>query len=268
MRVLINARLTPEPITGESVRVPDSYPFTSRLNEVPDRDADVAISYLEPAQAVHVQNDGLCLSSGVYAGSANRLFVVEIDSAGGVGTATFRWSGDGGSNWEGSGISTSSSTVLLRDGVSVSFGGQSLAVGDRWQFHAEVFTRSSASPSEGKMFYVDFARGYLEFHASDASKVVRATYEGCGSLIDASDINEMAMLLGRAGSFTMSAGSGSTFVGNADILGNSKVLLCPRNGSAAGKQYYVSEVIEGFGFRVTPVGSASGDELFDYVLFG
>lgn len=64
-------------------------------------------------------NDDLTLS-GNYNGTWTDTLRVEIDA---VGTPdTFRWSIDGGSTWEASGVSCSTSPVELVDGIFVTFG--------------------------------------------------------------------------------------------------------------------------------------------------
>lgn len=268
MRYLTNARITPASITGEEIPIPESYPFAARLNEVPDREHDVAVTRIGPAETVYSQGDGSCRSSGTYTGDVNRDMVVEVDSAGPVGTATFRWSSTGGATWDMSGVNTSTEPVELADGISVSFNGQNLLVGDRWRFTAERFARAPGSPTGPGTFYVDFSRGYLEFHSADAGKTVKASYTGTGSLVDAADINEIAARLSRAGGFVMSAGSGETFVTDATVGGGSRIFLSPRNQAAASLDVYVSAVLEGSGFRVKPGGSAAGTEQFDYMIFG
>lgn len=268
MRYLVNARITPVSITGEEVVIPGSYPFTARLNEVPDREHDVVVTRIGPAETVYSQGDGSCQSSGVYTGEVNRDMVVEVDSAGPVGTATFRWSSTGGATWDMSGVNTSTQPVELVEGIYVSFSGQNLVVGDRWRFPAERFARVSGAPTGSGTFYVDFSRGYLEFHSGDAGKAVKAGYQGTGSLVDAADMNEIAARLAKVGSFVMSAGSGETFVSNGGVETSSKVFLCPRNAGAASLNVHVSSVLAGSGFRVKPAGTAAGTEQFDYMIFG
>ncbi len=64
---------------------------------------------------------GTAQSTGVYTGSVFKRFDVVIDKAGTVGTATFKWSTDGGATFQQTGVSASGSPVLLSDGVSVFF---------------------------------------------------------------------------------------------------------------------------------------------------
>jgi hypothetical protein len=65
---------------------------------------------------------GTMQSEGVYTGTEPRPFVVEIDRGGPLGTATFRWSRDGGDTFEAGNLVTSTSPFGLVDGVTVVFG--------------------------------------------------------------------------------------------------------------------------------------------------
>ncbi len=77
--------------------------------------------------------------SGAFSGAIDLEYIVEIDSiaAGAeVGQATFRWS-DGGGTWDGSGITTLATNILLNNGVYVKWttvSGADFVVGDRWYF--------------------------------------------------------------------------------------------------------------------------------------
>lgn len=91
------------------------------------------------------QGDGSATmeTGGTYSGSTHLVYVVEIDSVGGgaeVGQATFKWSDDGGSTWDASGVTTDSVWVTLNNGVTVrwtSGTGDDFVLGDRWTFIAD-----------------------------------------------------------------------------------------------------------------------------------
>ena len=93
--------------------------------------------------------------SGSYSGTVDLEYVVEIDSiAGGaeVGQATFRWSDDGGSTWDASGVTTSTANTLLNNGVNVKWtsgSGADFVVGDKW------YLKGINSFSAGKMIDYD-----------------------------------------------------------------------------------------------------------------
>lgn len=77
--------------------------------------------------------------SGSFLGAADLEYTVEIDSiaAGAeVGQATFKWS-DGSGTWDGSGITTLATNILLNNGIYAKFtagSGADFVVGDKWQF--------------------------------------------------------------------------------------------------------------------------------------
>ncbi len=56
-----------------------------------------------------------------YRGAENQLYRVEIHDPGPAGTATFKWSNDGGLTFLQTGVGTSTSPVALSDGVTISF---------------------------------------------------------------------------------------------------------------------------------------------------
>jgi hypothetical protein len=76
---------------------------------------------------------------GSYTPTERRRFMVQIETSGWVGQATFRWSQDGGSTWKGSGLGTGDQQhpVALSGGLEVyweSGGGIDLVAGDYWTF--------------------------------------------------------------------------------------------------------------------------------------
>jgi hypothetical protein len=71
-------------------------------------------------------------------------YKVEIDGAGDVGAATFKWSDDDGITWEATGVATNTSLINLNNGVQIKFTGAGKAsndfeVGDIWTFGAIDF---------------------------------------------------------------------------------------------------------------------------------
>lgn len=89
------------------------------------------------AAVAEVLGGGTCNAGGEYSGElAIEQFMVEVDTAGDVGTATYRWKGGGAATWEASKVATSASLATLRDGVGVRFGGSGLLAGDRWLIEA------------------------------------------------------------------------------------------------------------------------------------
>lgn len=85
---------------------------------------------------------GTMTPSGAYTGTDDRLYTVEIDLAGDVGTATFRWRRNTSSGWEASGVLTSTSNLVLENGVQVKFAagsGTDFILADSWTFKAVRF---------------------------------------------------------------------------------------------------------------------------------
>jgi len=81
---------------------------------------------------------GNMVAHGDYTGLVTRTYTVEIDLAGDVGVATFRWKKDTTSGWEATGVLTSDSDITLEAGIKVKFqtgsGTPIFAVPDRWTF--------------------------------------------------------------------------------------------------------------------------------------
>jgi hypothetical protein len=99
-----------------------------------------------------------CTESGNYNGTSNKQFRVEVD---GTGTPdTFKWSNDGGSSWEATGVAMTGSAQLLEDGVYVTFGATTgHTSGDRWDFDADTWGITVGGLSAGSNSYA--AGSYL-----------------------------------------------------------------------------------------------------------
>lgn len=82
---------------------------------------------------------GSVITSGTYTGTANARYIVVIDGAGAVGTATFKWSRDNGETWQGTGVTTSAVPIPLEKGMKIAFPGDGaasdFAVNDEWVFY-------------------------------------------------------------------------------------------------------------------------------------
>lgn len=63
---------------------------------------------------------GTMTASGTYTGAVSEDYLIKIDGAGDVGTATFKWSKDGGSTWEATGV-TATADVVLEAGIHCYF---------------------------------------------------------------------------------------------------------------------------------------------------
>ncbi|MFQ5915639.1 MAG: hypothetical protein ACE5JS_20910, partial [Nitrospinota bacterium] len=85
---------------------------------------------------------GSMTPAGAYSGVDERLYTVEIDLGGELGTATFRWRKNTSSGWEASGVLTATTDITLEDGVKVRFAGGTgtdFVLTDRWTFKAVRF---------------------------------------------------------------------------------------------------------------------------------
>ena len=100
-------------------------------------------------------------STGVYTGSIDLLYTIQIDSTTPgteIGQATFRWrtSETVSGSWEASGVTTASTFLTLNYGVQIAFQsgtGQDVSTGDTWIFSA------SATFGPGKL--IDHQRNTL-----------------------------------------------------------------------------------------------------------
>lgn len=77
--------------------------------------------------------------SGVYTGVDNKDYYVVIESTGEIGAATFKWSDNGGSTFNATGVATSTSPVTLNNGVQIrwtSGAGNDVVIADNWRWKA------------------------------------------------------------------------------------------------------------------------------------
>lgn len=79
---------------------------------------------------------GTMATAGDYSGTTDRDYLVQIDLAGALGAATFKWSNDDGMTFTASGVATSSSAIALENGITVIFGAGPFVLGDIWRFKA------------------------------------------------------------------------------------------------------------------------------------
>lgn len=107
--------------------IPKVDPFVNETrNAFPFAVNRISPAYKRPPRAggdtVNTQlGAGRAISGGVYTGNTVKHFVVEMDRSGGIGSATFRWSSDGGVSFQASNVPTSTTPVPLSDGVTVAF---------------------------------------------------------------------------------------------------------------------------------------------------
>ena len=102
------------------------------------------------ASGVYNQGTGKVSTSGTYLGTQKSRYIIVIDSAGAIGSATFKWSADNGATFQ-TGVPTSASQIALGNGVDVTFAGAGqstdFAVGDEWVFYV--------APSRNQPIWID-----------------------------------------------------------------------------------------------------------------
>jgi hypothetical protein len=198
---------------AEVLAISGTSPYKFRLDEVPDRDHGVEVRRISPVTK-NGAGSGNFVSGGTYSGLTNKNYKVEIDTAGDIGTATFKWSNDGGSTWQGILITISDTDPIeLELGVTVQAvagAGQHFNLGDYFTFTAEFWTEVSVVPTQTKEFQVSYVNGDVNFHSADASKTVQVSYEGRGSLVDAEDVNQL-VTIANAGEVAIRSLDTSTF---------------------------------------------------------
>lgn len=118
---------------------------------------------------------GVVTSSGTFTGAQSSRYLVEIQTAGALGTARFRWSKDNGTSWMASNVLTAAS-VVLNSGISANFSAGNYAVGERWEWYgAWPFLRApldSGDNTTGAKFCRDCHTAWVD----DATSV--NTYDG------------------------------------------------------------------------------------------
>ncbi len=117
---------------------------TGAANELKITRNDTLLNFATPTVEEAVAGttnkfDGTVTSGGSYTGAAGRNVIVEISSAGAVGTAGFRVSLDGGLSWSAADAFTTSATPVdvtgtAAEGIEIAFGAGAteFAVGDRF----------------------------------------------------------------------------------------------------------------------------------------
>lgn len=197
LKTVTDERVVTESIV-ETLGIPAGSPYTVRLEEVPDADHTVEVRRIGPVTKTGT-GSGTIASGGTYTGLADRSYLIEIDTAGDIGTATFKWSTTGGSTWSGTLIPISDT-----DPISIELGltiqatagaGQDFDLGDQFEFDAEFWTEVDYAPTATKEYQVDYVTGDVDFHSADASKSVQASYEGRGSLVKSEDVNQLVEVL-------------------------------------------------------------------------
>ncbi|MBI4642429.1 MAG: flagellar hook-associated protein FlgL [Deltaproteobacteria bacterium] len=74
-----------------------------------------------PEMHLQAGSDGAATSSGTYTGTSSATYIVEIDSGGATGAATYRVSEDGGQTWSATNTTAAGPLAIGTDGAQVSF---------------------------------------------------------------------------------------------------------------------------------------------------
>lgn len=187
-RVPVNLRYVTLTITDEPVSIPARSPYQYRLSEVPTETEGVKIRRIGPVMPSGT-GTGIMTALGYFTGMATKNYIIKIDGAGGIGTATFKWKHTGDSDWQGSLIPIDDTDPFpIELGVDVQFSDGTYVQGDTFSFSAEYWAEVDMVPISTKTFQVDYANGLVSFLISDAGLTVYATYEGRGSVVKAEDI--------------------------------------------------------------------------------
>lgn len=113
---------------------------------------------------------GAVSSGGGFTGARGYWYLVEIQTAGALGIARFRWSKDSGTSWMATGVLSSATPVALDNGVQVAFSAGNYAFGERWEFPASYpFLRAPLDSGDnvaGTKFCRDCHRERAVDHAS------------------------------------------------------------------------------------------------------
>jgi flagellar hook-associated protein 3 FlgL len=119
----------------------DRYIFSGSKNTAPFSETAHAASIAAPVQATGNEFDGHAASSGTYAGTENKTYVVKIISGGALGTATYVVSDEGGKDGTWGTVQTGlSGAVNIGEGINVTFtddGTTQLAAGDIFSIDAK-----------------------------------------------------------------------------------------------------------------------------------
>ena len=168
---------THPPLDGQmSLRLPDDRVVCSTCHDqhaaTVDNGGRARIS--PPVQVVDLDTGtDTVSSSGSYTGTVGVWYLVEIDTAGDQGTATFRWSKDNGTSWMAELVGAGNGTPVALDfGVEVTLtsAAADFLVGERWEFTASYpFLRAPLDAGDntiGDKYCRDCHRDWVMTHDS------------------------------------------------------------------------------------------------------
>lgn len=187
----VDLRAITETITDEEVLIPAVSPYQVFLNEVPSSTEGVKIRRITPVAKTGT-GTGEMTAQGHFTGLATRNYLIEIDEAGGLGVATFRWSIDDGLTWRSTGIPIPDEDPIdIELGLQIRFSDGTYVLGDQFEFTAQYWEEVETVPIATKTFQVNYANGLVTFYSADAGLAIEATYEGRGSIVKARDVQQL-----------------------------------------------------------------------------
>ncbi len=158
---------------------------------------------------------GVVTSSGAYTGTDNNTFLVEIITAGQAnGAAKFKYSTDGGLNFDDNGGAgydvTSAGPIALADGVEVNFtdDGTDLQIGDT--YYIDVFTPELQAPQDA---IVDING----INVRKSSNTITDVFEGLTFNLQSADVNKTVSLTVAKGGADLTNQMGA-FIGSYNAL--------------------------------------------------
>ena len=158
---------------------------------------------------------GVVTSSGAYTGTDNNTFLVEIITAGQAnGAAKFKYSTDGGLNFDDNGGAgydvTSAGPIALADGVEVNFtdDGTDLQIGDT--YYIDVFTPELQAPQDA---IVDING----INVRKSSNTITDDFEGLTFNLQSADVNKTVSLTVAKGGADLTNQMGA-FIGSYNAL--------------------------------------------------
>lgn len=113
------------------------------VNMVPNTATGITASTQAAGAVSKPQKEGAGSASavlgGTYSGTEDLDYYIEIESTGEIGVATFKWSDDGGTTFDATGVVTSTTLINLNNGIQIRWtqgSGNDVVAGDVWRFKA------------------------------------------------------------------------------------------------------------------------------------
>ena len=112
------------------------------VNMIVDDDASIAATSQADGTTTKPQKEGSgaagAFLNSVFTGTNDLNYVIQIETTGSIGVATFKWSNDNGATFPHTGVATSTSPVSLENGITVFWtqgAGDDVVADDIWRFN-------------------------------------------------------------------------------------------------------------------------------------